>query len=272
MKHLADIDHIEQLDTGEMIVGLEGEKVARSREFYAVFQTPPEWEVVFGDKNIGRISPCPDLASGICLLLGGQLWEVIEIYPEQKQVTVKKAIDAHDVLFEGTGIPEMHPKIAQQVYKILCDTEHPLYLSELAVTRLKESRCLFMELGLCHNKIIEREDCWILFPWSGSKVVRTLDYLITNSGFESEFPNMLFPWVMMIKRPTPTMSWNSFINIIQKRANQIQNGYDLLSNIPDQLFRTHKFDQYIPETLIRKRAAVEWIDWEGCKKLLDELD
>ena len=57
IKHLAEIDHIEQLNTGEIILGLEGEKVARSRDFYAVFQTPPEWEVIFGEKNIGRISP-----------------------------------------------------------------------------------------------------------------------------------------------------------------------------------------------------------------------
>jgi ATP-dependent helicase Lhr and Lhr-like helicase len=262
-KHLAEIDHIEQLDTGEMILGLEGEKVARSRDFYAVFQTPPEWDVIAGEKNIGRISPSPDLAPGTCLMLGGQLWEVIEIYPEQKQVMVKRARDAHDVLFEGTGVPEMHPRIAKKVFEILCDNEEPGYLSTLAVTRLKESRRLFSDLELTTNNYIEGENCWVVFPWTGTKIARTLALLIKESGYQSEFPNMLFPWVMVVKRPAPSTSWKSLLITLQEKALEIENDFKLISNIPDQLLRIYKFDQYLPEDLIRKRAAADWVDWNG---------
>ena len=271
LKHLAQIDHVEQLDTGEMILGIEGEKVARSRDFYAVFQTPPEWDVIFGEKNIGRISPSPDLGPGICLMLGGQLWEVVEIYPEQKQVTVKRAKDAHDVLFEGTGVPEMHPRIAQQVYDLLCDSRIPRYLSSSALTRLDECRRLFSELGLVTKNYFEGEDSWVLFPWTGTKIARTLDLLIKNSGFESEFPNMLFPWVMVIKRLDPTMTWKIFHTKLLKKVSEMKNGIDLIAEIPDQLLRLHKFDQYLPEDLIRKRAAIEWIDLDGTRKLLEEF-
>ena len=271
IKHLAEIDHIEQLNTGEIILGLEGEKVARSRDFYAVFQTPPEWEVIFGEKNIGRISPSPDLASGICLLLGGQLWEVVEIYPEQKQVTVKRAIDAHDVLFEGTGVPEMHPRIAKRVFDLLSGANEPGYLSTSGILRLRESRMLFSELGMATQNVIEGENCWILFPWTGTKIVRTFDLLVKYAGFQSEFPNMLFPWVMVIKRPDESTSWRSLLTNLQEKAAEFEDGVNLIAEISDELLRTHKFDQYIPEELIRKRAAVEWIDWEGVKIFLNEL-
>ncbi len=268
LKHLACIDHIEQLATGEMILGLEGEKVARSRNFYAVFQTPPEWDVIAGEKNIGQISPSPDLAPGICLMLGGQLWEVTELYPEQKQVMVKRAKDAHDVLFEGTGVPEMHPRIAQEVFALLCDTQEPGYLSDLTLKRLRESRRLFSEMVLTAKNFMEGEDCWIVFPWTGTKIARTLDLLIKHSGLQSEFPNMFFPWVMLIKRPDPDFSWKSFLITLQEKASEIKNGSELIAKIPDQLLRTHKFDQYLPAVLIRKRSAVDWIDWEGAIKWL----
>lgn len=271
LKHLAEIDHIEQLDTGEMILGLGGEKVARSRDFYAVFQTPPEWDVIFGEKNIGRISPSPDLAPGNCLLLGGQLWEVVEIYPEQKQVTVKRANDAHDVLFEGTGVPEMHPRIAQKVFELLSGLSEPGYLSTSGLSRLRESRKLFSELGLTTQNVIEGDNYWVLFPWTGTKIVRTFDLLVKYAGFHSEFPNMLFPWVIKIKRPDQTTSWVSLLITLQEKAAELADGIDLLTEIPDELLRTHKFDEYIPEELIRKRAAVEWIDWEGVKKFLINL-
>ena len=272
LKHLAEIDHIEQLDTGEMILGLEGEKVARSRDFYAVFQTPPEWDVIFGEKDIGRISPSPDLAPGICLMLGGQLWEVAEIYPGQKQVTVKRAKDAHDVLFEGTGVPEMHPRIAQQVYELLCGSEKPGYLSALGVIRLEESRQLFSELGLPSMNCIEGDDSWVVFPWTGTKIAQTLGLMVKHCGFEVEFPNMLFPWVMVIKRPDQSMDWKAFLAMVQDKAMEIDDGGELIDEVPDQLLRVHKFDQFLPEELIRKRAAVEWIDWAGMKKLIHCLD
>lgn len=272
LKYLAEIDHIEQLGTGEIILGLEGEKVARSRDFYAVFQTPPEWDVLCGEKNIGKISPSPDLAPGICLMLSGQLWEVVELYPDQKQVTVKRARDAHDVLFEGTGVPEMHPRIAQQIFELLCGSQEPPHLSGTALSRLRDSRRLFAELGLATKNCIEGEDRWILFPWTGTKIARTLDLLIKNAGFQAEFPNMLFPWIMIIHRPDQRVDWGSFLRILRKRANEIEDGAELISSVPDSLLRLHKFDSFIPEGLIRKRATLEWIDWEGAKNLVEGLN
>lgn len=269
-RHLVKIDHIEQLTSGEMILGLEGEKVARSRDFYAVFQTPPEWEVMAGEKNIGRISPSPDLASGICLLLGGLLWEVVDIFPEQKQVLVKRAKDAHNVLFEGSGVPEMHPKIAQEVFGLLCNSQEPRYLSDLALSRLRESRRLFSNMGLAFRNVIEGEDYWTLFLWTGTKIARTINFLVNHLGLQSEFPNMLFPWVIRIQRPDKKLSWKSLLQILREEASEEKDVVELIKDIPDQLLRVHKFDEYLPEELIRKRAAVDFIDLDGTIKWLND--
>jgi hypothetical protein len=118
---------------------------------------------------------------------------------------------------------------------------------------------------------IQGEDSWVLFPWTGTKIARTFDLLIKYAGYQSEFPNMLFPWVMIIKRPDQNLDWGSFLRIIRDKANEIQDEIELISNISDQLLRIHKFDQFIPEGLIRKRASSEWIDWEGVKSLMVKM-
>jgi len=119
LKHLGSTDQIEQMETGELILGLAGEKIVRSKDFYAVFTTPPEMDVFYKERILGRISPRPDLQPGTCLLLVGRLWEVKDIFPDKQQVMVEPAKEAHDVMFLGSGIPEMHPKIAQRVREAL---------------------------------------------------------------------------------------------------------------------------------------------------------
>lgn len=268
LRHMLSIDHIEQLDSGEMILGLQGERIARSRDFYAVFQTPPEWDVMYGEKTIGRISPSLDLLPGVSLILGGCPWVVATIHPDQKRVMVKKTSTAHDVLFEGSDIPEMHQRVSQEVQKILTGSQEPSYLSKTAITRLRETRQFSIDIKLLDDNFVEVENFWFFFPWTGSKIARTLNLLIKHSGFQSEFPNSLFPWVLKIKRPDQKMSWETFLQNISETAKSLEDVSVLIKDVPDQVLRLHKFDQYIPTSLIRKRAATEWIDWQGVKDLL----
>ena len=271
LKHLAGIDHIEQMETGELIVGLEGEKLARSREFYAVFQSAPELEVLHGERNIGRISPSPDLVPGVCLLLGGKVWKVVEILSDQKQVLVNPAPDSRDVLFSGTGVPEMHPAIAQRVRDILNSDMTPRQLDETGKRYLADARKLFQGMGLTGTQIVEAEDSWIVFLWTGTKIARTFQMLVSQAGLESNFANQLFPWVLVIKRPSSGEAWAGTIELIRESASNIGSTEELLGNVAEGLLLTHKFDELVPIALIRKRACDEWIDWEGAKQLLAGL-
>ncbi|MDP2965624.1 MAG: DEAD/DEAH box helicase [Pelolinea sp.] len=271
LKHLVKIGHVEMLESGEMILGLEGEKVARSRDFYAVFQAPPEWDVVYVDKNIGRISPHPDLMSGVRLMLGGRLWEVTAIYPEQKQVIVKQAKNATATLFSGTGVPEMHPRIGQEVFKLLCDSNEPVYIGPEGITRLQQARSLFSEMDLNNHNYVDGMDEWILFPWTGTRIARTLQLYIQRVGFCAEFAPFLFPWVLIIQKPEAGMHWKDFIARLNSEALGIEDGFELVTEMRIELLQTHKYDQYLPELLIRKRAAYEWIDWENTKDCINKI-
>ncbi len=159
----------------------------------------------------------------------------------------------------------MHPRIGQEVFKLLCDSNEPIYISKVGITRLQQSRALLREMELNKRNCVESKDTWILFPWTGTRIARTLHFLIQKVGFCAEFAPFLFPWVLIIHKPEAEMLWKDFLVRLRREADGIENGIDLVSDMRMELLQTHKFDQYLPELLIRKRAANEWIDWEGAK-------
>lgn len=268
VKHLASIDHIQQMADGDFILGLAGERVARSREFYAVFQTPPEWEVRHGERTLGRISPSPDLLLGTCLLLVGRVWEVKEVLPEQKQVLVIPAKEARNVMFLGTGVPEMHPKVAQRTREILCRDDRPRYLSPAGQAALTAARRLSQELGLGRRQIFETDTQWTILPWTGTRAARTLQFLLKQAELEVEFPSMLFPWVMTVNREGDLSTLR--VRLRELLEADLTPG-DVIASVPIQLLQTHKYDEFLPEPLIRARAIEEWVDWEEAQAVLTRV-
>ncbi|HLB50361.1 MAG TPA: helicase-related protein, partial [Anaerolineales bacterium] len=268
LKHLGQLDHIQQMPDGELILGLAGEKIVRSRDFYAVFQTPPEWDVSYGERVLGRISPSPDLQAGVCLLLVGCVWEVKEVIPDQKQVLVIPAKEARNVMFLGAGIPEMHPMIAKRVREILGRDDLPRYLSASGQSALAAARQVSRAIGLNAREIFEAEREWIIFPWTGTRAARTLQFIIKHGGMEATFPNKLFPWVMTIKRDID-------LSTLQSRLRQLAETQlspeDVVNSVPVELLRTHKYDEFVLESLLRARAVEEWIDWDEARQVLIRL-
>jgi ATP-dependent Lhr-like helicase len=262
LKHLGATDHIEQLETGEIILGLTGEKNVRSRDFYAVFTTPPEWDVFYRERTLGRISPRPDLQLGTCLLLVGRLWEVMDIFPDKQQVMVETAKEAHDVMFLGVGIPEMHPKIAQRVREVLLSDKSYPFLDTNGQRALFDARRMSQDWGIGHQRIFEASGKWVILPWTGTRSARTLQYWFRTCGLKAEFPMMMFPWVMTIDKSSLEETMAQFISRLRDVESSGYDLEDIVNTIPVDSLRLHKFDEFLPDDLIKKRTGQEWLDWE----------
>jgi len=271
LKHLASIDHIEQMDTGELILGLAGEKIVRSKDFYAVFTTPPEWDVFYKERTLGRITPRPDLQPGTCLLLVGRLWEVKAIFADKQQVLVEPAKAAHDAMFLGTGIPEMHPKVAQRVRELLLAEKTFPYLSKIGQQALADARHMSQEWGIGKKHIFELSEKWVILPWTGTRSARTLQYLLRARGMQVEFPMMMFPWVMTISKIDAEETQAQFINRLKGVKESDNKLSDVVSTIPIDILKVHKFDEFLPEEFVRKRAGQEWLDWEQANHDLEGI-
>lgn len=74
----------------EAIVGLEGEKLLKSREFYALFLTTSDFSVHFQHERIGSLPFTPDIQIESKILLAGRVWNVKDIDTKAKRIMVER--------------------------------------------------------------------------------------------------------------------------------------------------------------------------------------
>jgi ATP-dependent Lhr-like helicase len=266
--HLISIDHLEKMPEGELILGIAGERIVRSRDFYAVFFTPPEWDVRTSSRTVGSIRPSPYLEPGTCLLLGGHIWEVKEVLADQKQVIVIPAVEAHKVLFAGSGILELHPYLAQRVLQILLRTDVPAYLSPQGQNALSSARRLTAGMKLESQFVFEMKNQWILFLWTGTRAARTIKFALKREGIQADFPSYMFPLVLSITRTDDMPNLRGVLRDIAKQDSPLR---EIVESIPHLLLLEHKYDEYLPVSLLRARAMSDLLDWEEAKRVIQRL-
>ena len=75
LKHLIEIDFLEKLQQ-EVIIGVEGEKIVNSRDFYSVFKTEENFKVVNAGNTIGEIPFSPQIIEDENILLSAKIWKI----------------------------------------------------------------------------------------------------------------------------------------------------------------------------------------------------
>ena len=266
LRHFASISHIEQLADGKLIVGLAGEKILNSRDFYAVFQSPPDWTVLHGTKNLGMVAPSPDLCVGGNLILSGHTWEIIEILPPLKQVLVKAAGDAERTYFSSSGSYEVHSRVGQKILALLQSDALPSYLSDNSKIILTEARKLAQSVGIDRKLVFEVENKLIIFHWTGTRTARALVQLLKQFGLNASLCKCS-KWIIQIDSP---LTLSEFADYLAQLSHPPYTEQDL-SEVDEEILRSHKFDEYLPTALLRKRAAKEYFNFEEARKVMASI-
>jgi hypothetical protein len=177
-------------------------------------------------------------------------------------------VEAHNVLFAGSGIPELHPYLAQRALQILLRTDVPQFLSPQGQNALSSARRLTASMKLESQFIFEMNNQWILFLWTGSRAARTIQFALRREGYHADFPSYLFPWVLSIPR---TDQANDLKKIFGEIARQDSPVSEIVESIPKLLLLEHKYDEYLPDSLLRSRAKEDLLDWEEAKQVIQRL-
>lgn len=85
---MVEKDFIEIMDE-EAIVGLEGERLLRSRDFYALFFTTSDFSVHYQHERIGSSPFTPDIQIESKILLAARVWIVKDIDVKAKRIMVE---------------------------------------------------------------------------------------------------------------------------------------------------------------------------------------
>ena len=264
LQHLLKTDHINRTEHGGLIVGITGERIVNNYKFYAVFQENIEYSVRSGSEELGTIVQPPPIGEKIAI--AGRVWVVEEVDRKKHEVycnLVKGNIPA----YFGDCPGDIHTRVLERMRGVLSEQKRYPYLMRHAAARLADARNWFGKSGMGVKPLIcLGGKMWALFPWLGSYAFLALERFLKIKcasrlglrGLSSARPYYL----QFTMEKTP----EEFFQIVAEEAAQEFDPLELV--YPGETPAFEKYDEYVPEELVRKGFALGVLDAEGMKKRL----
>ncbi len=262
LRHLLATDHIIRTENGGLILGLTGERIVNSYKFYAVFQENVEYTVRTGSEQLGTIVKPPPVGDKIAI--AGRVWAVDEVDHQRREVwctLVKGNIPA----YFGDVAGDIHTRILERMYAVLGEDRQYPYLMSHACARLAEARETFRKSMMSERPLVHLGGkMWALFPWLGSYAFLALErFLKLRCGERLGLKGMNSsrPYYMQF---TIQVSEAEFYEIVAEEAEKAFDALELV--YPKEVPVFEKYDEYVPEELVRKGFANGVLDIEGMKE------
>lgn len=262
LRYLIATDQINRTESGGLIVGISGERVVNNYKFYAVFQENIEYTVRAGSEQLGTIVKPPPVGDKIAI--AGRVWVVEDVDHKRRDVycsLVKGNIPA----YFGDVAGDIHTRILERMYGVLSEEKQYPYLMPHAVCRLADARETFHKSQMSERPLVNLGGkMWALFPWLGSYAFLALErFLKIRCGKQLGLKGMNSsrPYYMQF---TMQVSEMAFYQIVCEEA---EKSFDALELVyPKEVPVFEKYDEYVPEELVRKGFAYGVLDLEGMRK------
>lgn len=267
LRHLLKTKQIQRTENGGLIVGLAGERVVNNFKFYAVFQENIEYSVHAGSEELGTIVQPPPVGDKIAI--AGRVWVVEDIDRQRHQVychEVKGRIPA----YFGDVPGDIQPKILQRMRRVLTENKMYSYLMGNAKARLTQARDICSIADVPHRPLINLGGkMWCFMPWTGTYAFLALERLLRIKcakrlnlrGFNSSRPYFM-EFAM-------DASEDEFYKVIGEEAAKDFNPLDLVFDKEVPVF--DKYDEYLPDALVRKEFAQSVLDIKEMKRCVAQM-
>jgi ATP-dependent Lhr-like helicase len=184
---LADMraaDLLEATAQGDLILGLNGERIAsnRNKDFYTAFQTPDEFAVLHDGRRIGSVAVFPATNTDHFLILAGKRWRVLDVNPDRKVILVTPAKGGRLPVFRTSGGPDIHPRVREQMRSVLFGKSDPVYLDATGRRMLESARQAARNANLAHRQFHADGHELYWFTWTGTRIQRTLMAFLRESA------------------------------------------------------------------------------------------
>ena len=264
LRHLIKTDHIQQTEQGGLIVGLAGERVVNSFKFYGVFVESEEYTVRSESQELGTVCLPPPV--GEKLAIAGHVWVVLDVDHKRHLVYCEQVKGSIPAYF-GECPGDLHTKILQRMRDVLQEDRQYPYLMQNAVARLEQARFTAEHSGAAKTPLINLGgNMWCLLPWVGTYPFLAMErFLKIKCGDRLGLKNFdsARPYYMQF---TMKVSEEDFYRIIREEINKPIDPLELV--YPKELPLFDKYDEYLPEELVRKGFAYGVLDLGEMKKTI----
>ena len=262
LRHLIATDHIQQTEQGGLIVGLAGERVINSFKFYGVFQESEEYTVRSESQELGTVVSPPPV--GEKLAIAGHVWQVLDVDHKRRLIYCRQVKGSVPAYF-GQCPGDLHTKILTRMRRVLQEDRQYPYLMKNAVARLEQARFTAAHSGAAEKTLINLGgNMWCLLPWVGTYTFLTMERFLKIKcadrlglrGLDSARP-FFIQFTMKADEAT-------FFRVL---AEEIRKPIDPMELVyPKELPLFDKYDEYLPEELVKKGFALGVLDVDGLRE------
>ena len=165
----------------------------------------------------------------------------------------------------GDVAGDIHTRILERMYGVLSEQKSYPYLMTHAVSRLAEARETFRMSQMAERPLISLGGkMWALFPWLGSYAFLAMErFLKLRCGKRLGLKglNASRPYYMQF---TMQVGESEFYEIVREEAEKEFDPMELV--YPREVPVFEKYDEYVPEELVRKGFACGVLDIAGMKE------
>lgn len=262
LRHLIATDHIQQTEQGGLIVGLAGERVINSFKFYGVFQESEEYTVRSESQELGTVVSPPPV--GEKLAIAGHVWQVLDVDHKRRLIYCQQVKGSVPAYF-GQCPGDLHTKILERMRRVLQEDRQYPYLMKNAVARLEQARFTATHSGAAEKPLINLGgNMWCLLPWVGTYTFLTMErFLKIKCADRLGLRNLDSARPFFIQF-TMKADESAFFRVL---AEEIRKPIDPMELVyPKELPLFDKYDEYLPEELVKKGFALGVLDVDGLRE------
>jgi len=255
---------IVQSHDGDLVIGIAGEKLTSSYEFFAVFVTPENYEVVAEGRTLGELSASFIVFKDMSLIFAGRPWRVSKIDSERKIIYLESAKGGVIPHFEGSGWLVDDKIVAKERELYLGDT-FPKYLDPIAIELFSQARSAFKKVGLDKKMIVRDGDDWLIFPWRGTRTVITLQLMLKAVNVTAR---RLGEYLSLPVRHFP--SEESVLDLFSGLSQTTNLTVESLAQIVEEK-KTEKYHWVLNDILLAQDFAAKYIEIDRAFKTCEEI-
>ena len=262
LRHLIATDHIQQTEQGGLIVGLAGERVINSFKFYGVFQESEEYTVRSESQELGTVVSPPPV--GEKLAIAGHVWQVLDVDHKRRLIYCQQVKGSVPAYF-GQCPGDLHTKILTRMRRVLQEDRQYPYLMKNAVARLEQARFTAAHSGAAEKPLINLGgNMWCLLPWVGTYTFLTMERFLKITCADRLGLRNLDSARPFFIQFTMKADESAFFRVLAEEIRKPIGPMELV--YPKELPLFDKYDEYLPEELVKKGFAFGVLDVDGLRE------
>lgn len=188
LRSLGSAEHalIEQSPDGTLMLGEAGERLVEHYSFYPVFESPEEYRVMSGGRQLGMLPADQPFAPEMMIVFAGRRWIVEAVHTAERVLEVAPAPGGVPPRFAGNEAGPLHDRLVAEMLAVYGGGNIPPYLDAQGKALLAEGREAWRRLGLDCTRMIADGNSTLLFPWVGSMKRDTLFLALHAAGHKPE--------------------------------------------------------------------------------------